>query len=47
MAKSGTNLGLVGLSSDIPHWYSYLVARSGTRLGLLYLSSDIPPGRGI
>ena len=43
MAKSGTKLGLVDLSSDVPPGVRHLVAKSGTKLGLVDLSSDLPP----
>ena len=43
MAKSGTNLGPVGLSSDVPSpWGRHLMAKSATKLGTVDLSSDIP-----
>ena len=47
VAKDGTKLGLVVLSSDIPPTicpqYRHLVAKGGTKLGPIDLSSDIPP----
>ena len=43
MAKNGTNLGLVDLSSNVFPWWRHLVAKNGTNLGLVDLSSDMPP----
>ena len=46
MAKTGTKLGPVNLSLDVPP-VEHLVAKTSTKLGLVDLSSDVPPGRGI
>ena len=43
MANSGTQLGPVDLSSDVPLGQRHLVAKSGTQLGPVDLSSDVPP----
>ena len=46
MAKGGTQLGLIGVSSDVPPSYPllrHLVAKSGPKLGPVELSSDVPP----
>ena len=42
VAKSGTKLGVVDLSSDAPHW-RYLVAKCGTKLGPVDLGSYALP----
>ena len=41
--QSGTMLGLVALSLDVPHQYRHMVTKSGTKLGLVDLSSVVPP----
>ena len=43
MAKSGTKLGPVDISSDVPPSVRHLVAKSGTKLGPVDMNSDIPP----
>ena len=48
MVKSGTNLGLVDLWSDIcptSPWQTHLMVKSGTNLGQVDLSSDVLPSQ--
>ena len=46
MAKTGTNLGPVDLSSNIPP-VEQLVAKTSTNLGPVDWNSEVPPSRGI
>ena len=43
MDKTGTNLDLVDLRSDVPPCYRHLVAKNGTNLGPVDLRLDVPP----
>ena len=47
MAKSGTKLCPVDLSSDVPPSRGHLVANSSTNLGPVDLSSHIPSNKNV